>query len=86
MYAVVAEHAFPFLRRLGGDDSTYASHMKDARFTIPTPGLLAKVVDLLDDVPMQERDTKGSEPPPFLMAAGRSMSTHLDGRGPCSLA
>jgi type I restriction enzyme M protein len=59
MYAVVAEHAFPFLRRLGGDDSTYASHMKDARFTIPTPGLLAKVVDLLDDVPMQERDTKG---------------------------
>jgi type I restriction enzyme M protein len=33
--------------------------MKDARFTIPTPGLLAKVVDLLDGVPMEERDTKG---------------------------
>ncbi len=59
MFAVVGEHVFPFLRTLGGDDSTYAHHMKDARFTIPTPALLAKVVDLLDNVPMEDRDTKG---------------------------
>jgi type I restriction enzyme M protein len=59
MYTVVGEHVFPFLRTLGGDGSTYAHHMKDARFTIPTPALLAKVVDLLDDVPMEDRDTKG---------------------------
>jgi type I restriction enzyme M protein len=59
MYVVVAEHVFPFLRALGGADSTYAHHMKDARFTIPTAGLLAKVVDLLDAVPMEDRDTKG---------------------------
>jgi len=59
MYAVVSEHIFPFLRALGGDESTYAHHMKDARFTIPTPALLAKVVDLLDNVPMEDRDTKG---------------------------
>ena len=59
MYAVVGEHVFPFLRTMGGDGSTYAQHMKDARFTIPTPALLAKVVDLLDHVPMEDRDTKG---------------------------
>ncbi|WP_426689829.1 N-6 DNA methylase [Rhodanobacter ginsengiterrae] len=59
MYAVISEHVFPFLRTLGGDGSTYAHHMKDARFTIPTPALLAKVVDLLDQVPMEDRDTKG---------------------------
>jgi type I restriction enzyme M protein len=59
MYTVVGEHVFPFLRTLGGDESTYAHHMKDARFTIPTPALLAKVVDLLDAVPMEDRDTKG---------------------------
>lgn len=59
MYTVVAEHAFPFLRTLGGDDSTYSHHMKDARFTIPTAALLAKVVDLIDGVPMEDRDTKG---------------------------
>lgn len=39
MFTVVGEHVFPFLRALGGDDSTYAHHMKDARFTIPTPAL-----------------------------------------------
>lgn len=59
MYTVVSEHVFPFLRTLGGDESTYAHHMKDARFTIPTPALLAKVVDLIDQVPMEDRDTKG---------------------------
>lgn len=59
MFIVVGEHVFPFLRTMGGDGSTYAHHMKDARFTIPTPALLAKVVDLLDHVPMEDRDTKG---------------------------
>jgi type I restriction enzyme M protein len=59
MFKVVDENVFPFLRSLGGDGSTYAHHMKDARFTIPTPALLAKVVDLLDGVPMEDRDTKG---------------------------
>jgi len=59
MLTVVADHVFPFLRTLGGDESTYARHMKDARFTIPTPALLAKVVDLVAQVPMEDRDTKG---------------------------
>jgi type I restriction enzyme M protein len=59
MFELVRDSVFPFLRTLGADDSTYAHHMKDARFTIPTPALLAKVVDLLDDVPMADRDTKG---------------------------
>lgn len=59
MHTVVGEHVFPFLRAMGGDGSTYAHHMKDARFTIPTASLLAKVVDMLDKVPMEDRDTKG---------------------------
>jgi type I restriction enzyme M protein len=59
MYAVVDQHVFPFLRTLGGNGSTYGHHMKDARFTIPTPALLAKVVDLIAEVPMEDRDTKG---------------------------
>ena len=59
MYVIVGEHVFPFLRTLGGDESTYAHHMKDARFTIPTPALLARVVDMIAHVPMEDRDTKG---------------------------
>jgi type I restriction enzyme M protein len=64
MFTVVGEHLFPYLRsdlarQVGNGDPTYAHHMKDARFTIPTPALLARVVDMLDKVPMEERDTKG---------------------------
>lgn len=59
MFHTVGEQVFPFLRSLGVDGSTYFQHMKDARFTVPTPALLSRVVDMLDDIPMQDRDTKG---------------------------
>lgn len=61
MFDVISTKVFPFIKDLRGgvDQSTYAHHMKDARFTIPTPGLLAKVVELVDDIPMDDRDTKG---------------------------
>ena len=59
MFSIIGERVFPFLQQLGEEGSTYAGHMKDARFTIPTAALLSKVVDLLDEIPMQDRDTKG---------------------------
>ncbi|MCV7198650.1 type I restriction-modification system subunit M [Mycobacterium angelicum] len=59
MHKTVADEVFPFLRTLGGDGSTYSVHMKDARFTIPTPQLLSRVVDMLDAIPMTDRDTNG---------------------------
>lgn len=59
MHKIVADAVFPFLRGLGGDGSTYSEHMRDARFTIPTSQLLSRVVDLLDDIPMDDRDTNG---------------------------
>jgi type I restriction enzyme M protein len=60
MHKLVDEHVFPFLRALAGKNgSTLANHMRDARFGIPTAALLAKVVEKLDDVPMEDRDTKG---------------------------
>ena len=59
MFTVVSQQVFPFLRNLGADGSTYAVHMRDARFTISTPQLLSKVVHMLDDVPMDNRDTNG---------------------------
>lgn len=59
MHQLIADQVFPMLRRLGVDGSTYSEHMKDARFTIPTPALLSRVVDMLDDIPMVDRDTNG---------------------------
>lgn len=59
MYEVVSDGAFPFLRELGGEESTYSEHMKNARFTIPSAHVLSNVVDLLSDIPMDKRDTNG---------------------------
>ncbi len=63
MFKTVATEVFPFLQKygdqVGGDNSTYSEHMKDARFTIPNAAMLSKVVDMLDQVPMDNRDTNG---------------------------
>ena len=59
MFEVVGQNAFPFMQRLGESGSSFATNMKDARFTITSAGLLSKVVDLLEDIPMEDRDTKG---------------------------
>lgn len=59
MFDIISEHVFPFLRSMAEEGTAHADHMKGARFTIPTPALLAKVVDLLADIPMEDRDTKG---------------------------
>lgn len=59
MMRIVDEHVFPFLRQMGEEGSSYGTHMKDARLGFSNPNLLAKVVQMLDDIPMEDRDTKG---------------------------
>ncbi|MBK0327747.1 SAM-dependent DNA methyltransferase [Rhodobacteraceae bacterium F11138] len=59
MMTVVDEHVFPFLRQLGEEGSSYGKHMKDARLGFSSPSLLSKVVEMLDGIPMDDRDTKG---------------------------
>lgn len=59
MFFIVSENVFPFLRDMGEKGTAHAEHMKGARFTIPTPALLSKVVDMLADIPLDDRDTKG---------------------------
>ena len=51
MYAVMQEWVFPFIKGLHGDkNSAYSKYMDDAIFKLPTPLLLSKVVDALDDI------------------------------------
>lgn len=66
MFSVVRDEVFPFMKTLGsqngaegGEDSTYSHHMKDALFMMPTPRVLANVVDQLDGIEMTDTDTKG---------------------------
>ena len=51
MYAVMQEWVFPFIKNLHGDkNSAYSKYMDDAIFKLPTPLLLSKVVDALDEI------------------------------------
>ena len=64
MFTTVRDKAFPFIKTLGQSasgeaDSTYSHHMKDATFMMPTPKVLANIVDQLDTIEMADSDTKG---------------------------
>lgn len=54
------EGVFAFIRSLGASQkSAFSKYMKGATFMIPTPRLLSLVVDLLNNIDMSNRDTKG---------------------------
>lgn len=61
MYDVVANEVFPFIKNLHTNkDSAYAKYMGDAIFKIPTPLMLSKIIDGIDNIDMDEnKDTKG---------------------------
>ena len=59
MMDVVSENVLPFLRQLREEDSRYGQHMKNVRLHFRNPALLAKTVEMLDKIPMDDRDTKG---------------------------
>ncbi len=65
MYAVMQDWVFPFIKDLHTDkESAYSKYMSDAIFKVPTPLMLAKVVDKLDDIfttmaETQDADVRG---------------------------
>jgi type I restriction enzyme M protein len=50
---------FDFLKNMGATDSAFSTYMKGATFMMPTARLLAQVVDMLSEINMDDRDTKG---------------------------
>ena len=62
MYSVMQEWVFPFIKNLHGDkNSAYSKYMDDAIFKLPTPLLLSKVVDCLDDIYNQMAQLHGTD-------------------------
>ncbi|MDU7252022.1 MAG: class I SAM-dependent DNA methyltransferase [Clostridium sp.] len=60
MYRIVSEEVFPFIKDIHGDEqSAYSKYMGDAMFKIPTPLMLSKIVDAIDNINMNDKDTKG---------------------------
>ena len=59
-FDVFKDEVFPFIKSLNGRaGSAYTKFMKDAVFIIPNPALLDKVVNMIDGIQMEDRDTKG---------------------------
>lgn len=50
---------FDFMKKVGAKGSIFADFMKGATFMIPTPRLLDMVVQQIDKIKMEDRDTKG---------------------------
>lgn len=62
MYSVIQEWVFPFIKNLHGNkESAYSKYMDDAIFKIPTPLLLSKIVDSLDEIYLQMAALKESD-------------------------
>ncbi len=60
MYDVVMNGVFPFIKNLHQDgDSAYSKYMGDAIFKVPTPAMLTKIVDGIDQLELGDEDTKG---------------------------
>lgn len=51
--------AFELMKQLGAKAGVFAQYMKGATFMIPTPKLLDQVVDMISNISMDDRDTKG---------------------------
>jgi type I restriction enzyme M protein len=58
MLDIVQNKVFPKIKTLQSQGS-FAEHMKDAIFLIPSAKLLDQVVQLLDGIDMNDKDTKG---------------------------
>lgn len=50
---------FDHMKSLGGKAGVFSQYMKDATFLISKPKLLDQVVQMIDKIPMADRDTKG---------------------------
>ena len=50
---------FEHMKELGAGAGVFAQYMKGATFMIPTPKLLDQVVQMIDKIKMDDRDTKG---------------------------
>lgn len=60
MLANIQTYVFPFIKTIGeGKDTAFSRYMKDTVFLIPTAKVLAKVVDGIDSMDMNNKDIMG---------------------------
>lgn len=60
MLSNIQMYVFPFIKQIGeGKETAFSRYMENATFLISTPKVLAKVVDGIDDLDMNDKDIMG---------------------------
>ena len=60
LFNTVKDKVFPFIKQINnGKDTAFSKYMNDAVFMVPTPRVLVKVVDGLDDLDLNNKDMMG---------------------------
>lgn len=60
MLRTIQNYVFPFIKQIGeGRDTAFSRYMKDTVFLIPTPKVLAKVVDDIEALDLNNKDIMG---------------------------
>ena len=83
MYNIVANEVFPFIKNLHADgNSAYSKYMGDAIFKIPTPSMLAKIVDGIDKLEMDNKDDNKGDLYEYLLSKVATAGTNGQFRTP----
>ncbi|BBL92012.1 DNA methyltransferase [Vibrio rotiferianus] len=59
LYPLVKDELFPYFKELTSDDTLFAEFMKDAQLMIQKQSLLVKAVELVSELPLENKDVKG---------------------------
>lgn len=74
-FDLLGEQVFPWLRCLGGQGGSYARHLKNARFAVPTAAALAAIMQRLDQLPCAQSRHGGAA---FDFVTGKLAGMHRD--------
>ena len=56
MLTLIQNEVFPFIKNLGGEESSYCQYMRDAVFLVQSPHALSRIVEGVDALPMDNQD------------------------------
>ena len=59
LMTTVRDHLFPYFKSTAASNSLFAEFMKDAQLMVQKPSLLVKAIAMVDELPLDNGDTKG---------------------------
>jgi type I restriction enzyme M protein len=59
LLSTVRDELFPYFKTTSGEGSLFSEFMKDAQLMVQKPSLLRKAIDMVNELPLNQGDTKG---------------------------